>query len=1405
MADLIVRPHVLSSRDQVEAQIPEGLSVAELVDRFASEQADLSTVWIGDAIIPREHWRYVRPKDGARVMIAVVPRGGGKKGKGILGMIAMVAVAVVAWYAAPVIAVGMGFTAGGVAASAIAMGITAIGSLAISAIFKPPMPSSAVTGVADNPAYSMSGQSNQATPYGSVQRVYGRHRIYPRVAAQPLVFVRGGVSWLRAVYDLGYGPLDTEDWRIGDTPIGAYLGARLNIYPSFKAGDALAAYTNDAFYASVGASLNRYEERTYFTAEDTDAVAINLQFPAGIYAIGGNGSLWPDRVPFRVRMQNEAGGGWIDLTGDRLVNASIMRGWGGVDVGTASVMFGTNKSEQKPLQASFEFVLPSRGRWAIAIYHGTVYDPAPDDKRIQECFWEGLQSITYRAPVAPKVPHTIAELEIQATDQINGQIQNLNCIATSRLTDWWGGVGAYRSPAVIYWDILTGTANSRAVSADRVDIAGLQRWHDYCMRTAQDGQAYSLCDTVIDGTSTVWELLCNVAACGRATPTMRDGKFSVLIDEERTVPVQMFTSRNTTSFSVSKSYADLPHALRVKFIDPDSNWQQRDMVVYDDGYDANSATRFEEVSSFGVTRAGQAWRDGRYFLAQAKLRRENLSIGVDIENLVCTRGDLVSFAHDVLRSGGVPARVLEVIAAGHIRLDEALLVEAGAQGYGMRVRNENYPGGSQVIPATPVYTDGDELILGGSPPTINAGDLVVFGVIDSVTAYYLVKSITPGDDLTASIELVEQAPGVYHADTGPIPAYKPSADGRPPGDVLLSPVQGLVYAVDYAFADRTPIVTVTLSWQRPAQTSVLWYSVDRYAEDGSWVNVGTPTATELPVILRMSQLEIPKDGGLPLKYRVIAITTSGRQTQPAEISFTLSRNSTPPYDVTGFVYVIEDYSIRLEWNPVSNLDLDGYLVEYIGEGQAPGVAAMAIQEGGLPVFLNATAYRWEMREAGVWKVGIRAHNVLDFYSAARSEIDVVVLAPNAPANLAAVVAGPDIVLTWDESKGSFATDRYDIYRDGTFVGSAYLTVFSEKLIALGQITYSVVAVDVATNRSQASAVSLQVRPPDAVALQAQVLGNNVLLRWLNAATTLPIEYYEIRLGATWESSIPKANVGNGRAITFFEEAAGVYTYWVRARDTAGNVGEPRSVTVQMTQPPDYVLRYDWNSHFLDVETTNVYQEGTQLWAPIQTPQTWEEHFVSNGWNSPQDQVDAGHPLYFQPSATGATLDERFDYGAVQPPTTVTATLTYQTVVPSVEVVPMLSYRADEADPWTDLPGVGQAYITGFRYIKVHYDFVADNSNSLILVTGLNIKLAVQRKTDEGRADCFAADANGTEVFFNTDFVDVMSIVVTPNGTEPVLYAVEFVDTPYPTSFFVYLFDLDGNRVDGNVSWTARGI
>ena len=62
-----------------------------------------------------------------------------------------------------------------------------------------------------------------------------------------------------------------------------------------------------------------------------------------------------------------------------------------------------------------------------------------------------------------------------------------------------------------------------------------------------------------------------------------------------------------------------------------------------------------------------------------------------------------------------------------------------------------------------------------SPPVLNdapeVGDLVSFGIYDRETLRLLVRDIEPGNDLTAKLTLIAEAPGVHVAENGPIPPY----------------------------------------------------------------------------------------------------------------------------------------------------------------------------------------------------------------------------------------------------------------------------------------------------------------------------------------------------------------------------------------------------------------------------------------------------------------------------------------------------------------------------------------------------------------------------------------------------------------------------------------------------------
>jgi hypothetical protein len=335
-------------------------------------------------------------------------------------------------------------------------------------------------------------------------------------------------------------------------------------------------------------------------------------------------------------------------------------------------------------------------------------------------------------------------------------------------------------------------------------------------------------------------------------------------------------------------------------------------------------------------------------------------------------------------------------------------------------------------------------------------------------------------------------------------------------------------------------------------------------------------------------------------------------------------------------------------------------------------------------------------------------------------------------------------------------------------------------------------------------VDVTVLAPSQPLITQQVVDNSVLLRWNDCTTTLPIDTYELRRGVTWEGA---ALIGtkSGRFTSVFETTGGTYTYWLAGIDSAGNYGTPGSVSAVVSQPPDYFLRLDQNTTWSGTRVNATFNEAGFVLLGVNLTETYEDHFTTRSWDSPQDQIDAGYSRWIMPSTTTASYEEVVDYGAVIGSSKVTQTLTSTVVAGSFSVVPKLSVRKLNTDPWTDYDGVDQVYATDFRYIKFRYDFNSAGGDDLMLLANLNYRLDSKLRNDFGTGTANAGDTGGTTVNFGVDFVDVEAISVTPSGTTPRIAIYDFLDAPFPTSFKVLLFDTSGNRVSGPFSWSARGV
>ncbi|MDP9257902.1 MAG: hypothetical protein M3Q31_15305 [Actinomycetota bacterium] len=167
--------------------------------------------------------------------------------------------------------------------------------------------------------------------------------------------------------------------------------------------------------------------------------------------------------------------------------------------------------------------------------------------------------------------------------------------------------------------------------------------------------------------------------------------------------------------------------------------------------------------------------------------------------------------------------------------------------------------------------------------------------------------------------------------------------------------------------------------------------------------------------------------------------------------------------------------------------------------------------------------------------------------------------PSMPSGLSAVASGTNAVLHWNGASDDLAVAGYVVARDGTQVGTADTTDFTDTgLVPGSKVGYTVAAVDGAGNVGPSAAVSLAIpdtTPPGAPPKVTAKLtkGGKVHLSWGAASDNGRVAGYHVRrAGKLIGSSTARAYVdkapkpGSGSTVT----------YSVVAFDLAGNVGAP---------------------------------------------------------------------------------------------------------------------------------------------------------------------------------------------------------------------------------------------------------
>ncbi|MGJ4748524.1 hypothetical protein ACQV5M_19340, partial [Leptospira sp. SA-E8] len=214
----------------------------------------------------------------------------------------------------------------------------------------------------------------------------------------------------------------------------------------------------------------------------------------------------------------------------------------------------------------------------------------------------------------------------------------------------------------------------------------------------------------------------------------------------------------------------------------------------------------------------------------------------------------------------------------------------------------------------------------------------------------------------------------------------------------------------------------------------------------------------------------------------------------------------------------------------------------------------------------------------------------------------------------------------------------------------------------------------------------------------------------------------------------------------------------------------------MTGPAGFVFFGDFDDTLTGGTLVNAVREemigtplGRRVLLPLKTTETFEEHFNSKGWTTPQDQVAAGFPIFAQPGMGSGSYEVVFDFGSTLPACQVSLSVDGDAIAGDPAVTVRL-YTSNDGVIWL-FAGAGSgrsvgAFATAFEYIKARVEVAANSSDDIYSINGLRVSLDAQKKTANGIVSVIAADVAGTVVNFPEEFYDVTAITMSVAGAVP---------------------------------------
>jgi len=674
---------------------------------------------------------------------------------------------------------------------------------------------------------SIRGGKNQARPHGRIPVLFGRHRIYPDLAANSHTEIIGNVQYFTQMFCGGYNDcvIDLNSIKLGETNITELSrtkninsilsgsdslirleilqnGESSKIYPHCVHEDMINTPLQNLIDGGDGKKIPGVIIRT--TPDKTDKINVDIFFMNGIGKYNDKGNLESASVTVNAYYKPASA---PDSEYQLL----------GYFNGSSNTISGS-ELKTKRYQITRQGLTP--GQYTVKLERETA--DSTNSNTIDQVYAGSIRSFKTKNEKGEQVRPireerqknlTIITMRVMATAKLNGVIDSFNYIAESKLPVYspngtgplyWLNTAETRNPAAMLMYALWGRAAQQTVDPDDIDWASIEAFYTWC-----EEHNYS-CNAVLSESVTIAELIRMIGNTSRADILRIDSKITVVQDIERPAHFQLFTPKNTISYSVTMFNADIPDAISLRYIDEKAGYAQNELSVFNtpDGNRIKEPETIQKVDLWGITDDEQARRIGMYNYAVLKNRPFVHSIETDLEYLVVNKGDWIQYAGDIALTGSMQGRIKGIIFADDVCIgidtDEPVVMTEGKQ-HTVRIRLENGTIIFKEVVFTPgikreksiayypidesnnddlyepfvgdlyaideddnIYYEPQNVIYFIEPikkeDAPKAGDIYAFGIRGYEVIDLIITDIQPGQNLSAVLTCVEYSPEIFNVD-----------------------------------------------------------------------------------------------------------------------------------------------------------------------------------------------------------------------------------------------------------------------------------------------------------------------------------------------------------------------------------------------------------------------------------------------------------------------------------------------------------------------------------------------------------------------------------------------------------------------------------------------------------------